>query len=342
MYPRFQFSCTKKAWLPRTKTTDHFMMLTVKHLHNLHERRPVYLRKKPEAQTVEEIALRVALCWHLGQELLQQVSIEPAKLESDWYDIFRFGEGNVDGELQAILMDKANNFDVQRDVPTFRRFSDLREKQLLGLVSCIQKAPDLPTEKAAELLCLLDADVWGEGSLNLLKQELSAKVGSDTKERRVLQDYCNVTFYLDASWWTFLQTTTNELDALEQLTRLAGQLGFRCPSDHTHTLRWSFWFIAYGQDRVQQMVKQFRARKPQEQQTGVSQGTFDAAGSSMHSQAVSDGARSAANEYAILDGSVEETPANSFKWEDAAVAKTMPQTASTKKSLMRMGLHWRT
>ena len=121
IFSGFQFSCSKKSWLPRLRTTDESMMLMVKFLQACHEQKASYMRKKPDTQAVEDAAVKAALCWHLGQELLQQVPVDPNKLQAEWYDNFASGENSVDGELQALLMDKSDTFDVKRDCPSLRK-----------------------------------------------------------------------------------------------------------------------------------------------------------------------------------------------------------------------------
>ena len=115
LYPGYQFACTKKSWLSRMKTTEESMDLCVRHLQSTFERKSEHLRQKADPQTVEDVSLRAAVCWHLGQELLSQVPIDPAKLEQVWYSNFAQGDGPVASELQGILMDKAENFEVRRD-----------------------------------------------------------------------------------------------------------------------------------------------------------------------------------------------------------------------------------
>ncbi|CAK9028727.1 unnamed protein product [Durusdinium trenchii] len=121
IFSGFQFSCSKKSWLPRLRTTDESMMLMVKFLQACHEQKASYMRKKPDTQAVEDAAVKATLCWHLGQELLQQVPVDPNKLQAEWYDNFGSGENSVDGELQALLMDKSDTFDVKRDCPSLRK-----------------------------------------------------------------------------------------------------------------------------------------------------------------------------------------------------------------------------
>ena len=96
------------------------MALAVTHLQAMH-RNKVVKGKKPDAAMVEEVSQRAAVCWHLGQELLALAPVPVEKLNAAWYDNFSLGEGAVDSEIQALLMDKSTTLNLKMDVPTFRR-----------------------------------------------------------------------------------------------------------------------------------------------------------------------------------------------------------------------------
>ena len=95
------------------------MALLVEHLQNKHLAN-YFGGKKPDLAEVEATSQRAALCYHLGQELLQQVPIPLKKLEEAWYQNFCSGDGNVDQELEAALLDKATSFNVAADIQTLK------------------------------------------------------------------------------------------------------------------------------------------------------------------------------------------------------------------------------
>ena len=102
------------------RTTDESMALMVDHLQNKHLTRNAF-NKKPDISEVEACAQMAAACHHLAVELLQQVPVPSEKIKEQWLENFRMGEGNVESELETILLDKATNFNIQQDVPTLRR-----------------------------------------------------------------------------------------------------------------------------------------------------------------------------------------------------------------------------
>lgn len=48
-----------------------------------------------------------------------------------------------------------------------------------------------------------------------------------------MQDYTALPIYLDEHWWNVIERTTSEVGLLEQLTKHAGNLGLRCPTEPT-------------------------------------------------------------------------------------------------------------
>ncbi|CAK9018185.1 Uncharacterized protein SCF082_LOCUS13970 [Durusdinium trenchii] len=158
MYPNFQFACAKKSWLPRMKTTEESMELCIKHLQNGFVAKSLYLRRKVDAQTVEETSQRAAVVWHLGQELLSQIPIDPAKIKEVWYDSFAAGDGPVDAEIQGILMDKSENFDLRRDSPTLKKLCDQQSFAKPVCASAIEEAT-LQVDKFALVMKQLQYDL---------------------------------------------------------------------------------------------------------------------------------------------------------------------------------------
>ena len=95
------------------------MALLVEHLQNKHLAN-FFGGKKPDVAEVEATSQRAALCYHLGQELLQVVPVPLKKLQEVWYENFMSGDGNVDQELEAALLDKSTSFNVAADIQTLK------------------------------------------------------------------------------------------------------------------------------------------------------------------------------------------------------------------------------
>lgn len=101
------------------------MSLCISHLQNCRvQKLKVGQPKKADLDQVEAVSMRAAACWHLGQELLTTVPVCAAKLKENWYDNFANGEGPVNDELQAVLLDKPASFNVRTDIPTLQRLAD--------------------------------------------------------------------------------------------------------------------------------------------------------------------------------------------------------------------------
>ena len=111
-YPGFQFASKSKKWLPRVKTVPESMTLLVRRLHSSHAALPEYPRKKVETSSMEALSERAAAVWHLGQELLMNVPINPQALASKWTEAWATGSQHVDVEVQVAVMDKSDTFSV--------------------------------------------------------------------------------------------------------------------------------------------------------------------------------------------------------------------------------------
>ena len=79
------------------------------------------LRKKPDVLRVEQLSERAAALWHLGQELNNNVPIKESVLKKEWYEAWANGCNHIDVELQAILLEKRDDFEVTKNVPMFKR-----------------------------------------------------------------------------------------------------------------------------------------------------------------------------------------------------------------------------
>ena len=118
-----------------------------------------------------------------------------------------------------------------KQLPTFK---EVRDKQLVQLKAVIAKSVGLSTEKVAGIISTFDESLWEESSLLSLKQLLAEKIEEEEpKERRAMQDYTALPMYLDEHWWNVIDKTTSDVVLLEQLTKHAGNLGLRCPTEPT-------------------------------------------------------------------------------------------------------------
>ena len=114
-------------------------------------------------------------------------------------------------------------------------FSALKAKHLKQFEAALAKISSLQVGQGAELIEELDSAVWSEEELQQIKLWISEKMDDNTGNvsSRPLQDFFELPRYLTLQWWNFLQTTESQLERVEQLTRLCGALGLRCPSERT-------------------------------------------------------------------------------------------------------------
>ena len=117
-----------------------------------------------------------------------------------------------------------------RALPTFE---ELKEKQLVSLLKVVEKCPPIPTDKVANLLSLLDSDIWGS-AFERLQEKLTEKLVEESVTYRALQDWTLLPYCLDEKMWNLLTTCSKPMQALEQLTKYCGRLGLRCPTEFTY------------------------------------------------------------------------------------------------------------
>ena len=122
-----------------------------------------------------------------------------------------------------------------RGMAALPNFSALKAKQLKQFEAALAKISSLQVGQGAELIEELDSAVWSEEELQQIKLWISEKMDDNTGNvsSRPLQDFFELPRYLTLQWWNFLQTTESQLERVEQLTRLCGALGLRCPSERT-------------------------------------------------------------------------------------------------------------
>ena len=124
IYPKFQFPSKSKKWLPRIRTSDHSMFLMISRAQHVAERSPPYMRKKLEATCVEAMAERAAAAWEFARELQTHLPIPDAQIEEAWLGPWSRGSEHVDTEIQAVLLEKADSFNIMLHLPTLRKLVD--------------------------------------------------------------------------------------------------------------------------------------------------------------------------------------------------------------------------
>ena len=122
-----------------------------------------------------------------------------------------------------------------RGMAALPNFSALKAKHLKQFEAALAKISSLQVGQGAELIEEMDSAVWSEEELQQIKLWISEKMDDNTGNvsSRPLQDFFELPRYLTLQWWNFLQTTESQLERVEQLTRLCGALGLRCPSERT-------------------------------------------------------------------------------------------------------------
>ena len=70
---------------------------------------------------MEALSERAAAVWHLGQELLVHVPINPQALASKRTEARATGSEHVDVEVQVAVMDTSESFSVVHHTPTFKQ-----------------------------------------------------------------------------------------------------------------------------------------------------------------------------------------------------------------------------
>ena len=160
LYPKFQFTCKTKSWLPRLKTSEKSMELCVLQLQRLHEKKPEYQRKKPDCAVVEECSQLAALAANLVQEIQLVAPISKTKIDENFLTPFSEGCALIQKELEVALLEKSDKFDV-RSIPTFRR---LIEEQAFSRPVSVSKIEEdsLAADRLALVLkqCKYDQQVF--------------------------------------------------------------------------------------------------------------------------------------------------------------------------------------
>jgi hypothetical protein len=82
---------------------------------------PKYMRVKYTTATLEKMAEVGAAVWNLASEFMQTVAVPKEVVLREWCEAWADGAEHVDLEVQSVLLDKSDSFDVTKDIPTFRR-----------------------------------------------------------------------------------------------------------------------------------------------------------------------------------------------------------------------------
>ena len=124
IYPNHKFASKSKKWTPRVKTSDESFLLLVGRAQNVHEMSNPNLKFRLTPANAEALAERAAACLAMARELQLQVPIPEKTILDAFVEPWRMGSEHVDFELQAVLMDKADTFDVAMHMPTLKKLVD--------------------------------------------------------------------------------------------------------------------------------------------------------------------------------------------------------------------------
>ncbi|CAK0907391.1 unnamed protein product, partial [Prorocentrum cordatum] len=160
IYPKFNFPCKSKKWIPRVRTTDESLCLMIERVQNLHEAQNQMLRMKMTPHVAEMMAESAAAVLAIAQEISLTAPIDDAKLQSSWVRAWAEGSDHVHTEIQMGLMEKSDSFDPAVHLSTMKRLLDEH----------IFQAPLAPAE---EVKRSLDVD---EFNLDMKKLEYDTTV----------------------------------------------------------------------------------------------------------------------------------------------------------------------
>ncbi|CAK0808477.1 unnamed protein product [Prorocentrum cordatum] len=160
IYPKFNFPCKSKKWIPRVRTTDESLCLMIERVQNLHEAQNQMLRVKMTPHVAEMIAESAAAVLAIAQEISLTAPIDDAKLQSSWVRAWAEGSDHVHTEIQMGPMEKSDSFDPAVHLSTMKRLLDEH----------IFQAPLAPAE---EVKRSLDVD---EFNLDMKKLEYDTTV----------------------------------------------------------------------------------------------------------------------------------------------------------------------
>ena len=165
MYPGYMFASKSKSWGTRLRTTDSSMALAVRRLQNQHKKSPLYSRRKVDLAKVDQYSERAALVENLAKELLQRIPVDQQLVDAEWRDAWATGSDIVDIEVQALLIEKKEDFDITIHVPAFRKIIDQHHQKAPISVqapsSDQQEAIDIDTLHLFEQQTKYDIQAYG-------------------------------------------------------------------------------------------------------------------------------------------------------------------------------------
>ena len=154
------------------------------------------------------------------------------------------------------------------------QYDDLCEKQLGSVLKALNDGPCLTTSKNADMLGIIDAEIWGPDRSQRLQAAMAFKeTAEDVKEarisRRSLQDYTNLPFLMTEELWRCISdcriSSISKEEKLIRLTNHAAHLGLRCPSEATCAIIFSWVYGERDDGRVlpeQEWFDLLVAKKP--------------------------------------------------------------------------------
>ena len=82
------------------------------------------MRQKYTSNGLENMAECAAAVWSLGNEFIMSVAVPKEVVVNEWFESWAAGADHIDLEVQSLLLDKAETFDVVQHIPTLKRIAD--------------------------------------------------------------------------------------------------------------------------------------------------------------------------------------------------------------------------
>ena len=145
--------------------------------------------------------------------------------------------------LEKQLVASQNFLGGCRNLPAFQT---IRQRQWEVLSKALDKVDGLSTEKAAQIIGILDEDLWGSFSESLKSAVALKENSQEQRERKQVQDYTNLVLYLPERVWQSLAQDSRHV-ALEKVCKHAVALGLKHPSEQTVALILALVYDQEGQ-----------------------------------------------------------------------------------------------
>lgn len=121
LFPGHQFTARSRKWTPRLKVTEDSLRLMVRRVQSFDQ---YHNQAKCDLAHMENVAEKAPVLSSFAKEFCREHPIDMSVVEERALKLWSSGDDRIDMELHAALLDKGDDFEIVKNMPSFKSLLD--------------------------------------------------------------------------------------------------------------------------------------------------------------------------------------------------------------------------